>query len=210
MTEAARERAIEALGGTPPEVTRPPASPVRQVLPGAIGRRVGDFDRAVDRASSRLRGRPVADRIFYSASALGDFSLVWHLVATGRALRSERHEREAVRLATALVVESVVVNGVVKSLFRRERPTIVDPRPHRLRHPRSSSFPSGHATSAFMAATILSEGGRRRSAPAWYALAAVVAASRVHVRIHHGSDVAAGAVIGIGVGRLVRRLWPLR
>ncbi|HUF31815.1 MAG TPA: phosphatase PAP2 family protein [Acidimicrobiales bacterium] len=210
MSEAARKRAVEALGGTPPDVSRPPTSPVRQVLPAAVSRRVGDFDRALEATSSRLRGRPVADRIFYSASALGDFSLVWHLVATGRALRSERDEREAVRLVTALAVESVVVNGLVKSLFRRERPSVEDPRPHRLRRPRSSSFPSGHATSAFMAATILSEGGRRRSAPAWYALAAVVAASRVHVRIHHGSDVAAGAVIGIGIGQLVRRLWPLR
>jgi undecaprenyl-diphosphatase len=60
-----------------------------------------------------------------------------------------------------------------------------------------------------MAATLLAD-GRRRHLPLWYSVAGVVAASRVHVRIHHGSDVVAGAVIGVGTGALVRRLWPLR
>jgi len=47
----------------------------------------------------------------------------------------------------------------VKSFFRRKRPEWLSetPRPHRLRRPRSSSFPSGHASAAFTAATILSE-----------------------------------------------------
>ena len=48
-----------------------------------------------------------------------------------------------------------------------------------------------------MAASLLAD-GRRRSAPLWYGIAAAVAASRVHVRIHHGSDVVAGAAIGLG------------
>ncbi len=81
-------------------------------------------------------------------------------------------------------------------------------RVHTIRRPRSSSFPSGHATSGFMAATLLVD-GRHRRAPLWYAIATVVAASRVHVRIHHGSDVVAGAAIGVGLGALARRLWPL-
>jgi undecaprenyl-diphosphatase len=96
----------------------------------------------------------------------------------------------------------------VKSLFRRTRPAWDQERPHGLRKPRSSSFPSGHATSGFMAATLLSA-GRPRSRPFWFALATVVASSRVHVKIHHASDVAAGAVIGVGLGRLVRKIWTL-
>jgi undecaprenyl-diphosphatase len=41
-------------------------------------------------------------------------------------------------------------------------------------------------------------------------LAALVAASRVHVRIHHPSDVVGGAVIGASLGTVIRERWPLR
>jgi len=203
------DAAVQTLGGTPASVERAPTSPVRFVLPAPISRRVGEFDRVVDGAFDRhLRHRPVADRVFYAASALGDFSLLWHFVGTARALRSTADERAAVRLAAALAVESVAVNWGIKSLFRRARPSWEQHRPRRLRQPRSSSFPSGHASSGFLAATLLAE--RSRTPVAWYALAAVVASSRVHVRIHHASDVVGGALLGLAAGRVVRRVWPLR
>jgi undecaprenyl-diphosphatase len=203
------DAAIEVLGGTPASVERPPRSPVQFVLPEPLSRQVRRFDRAVDGAFDRhLRGRPVADTVFYAASALGDFSLIWHLVATTRALRSPADERASARLAVALAVESVVVNWGVKSLFRRARPSWEHDRPRRLRRPRSSSFPSGHASSGFLAASLLSE--RSRTPLTWYAVAAVVASSRVHVRIHHPSDVVAGAALGLAAGAVVRRVWRLR
>jgi membrane-associated phospholipid phosphatase len=58
-----------------------------------------------------------------------------------------------------------------------------------------------------MAATLLSEGQPRWRRVGWHGLASVVAASRVHVGIHHPSDVVAGALIGTGLGHLVRRYW---
>ena len=74
-----------------------------------------------------------------------------------------------------------------------------------LRRPHTSSFPSGHATSGFMAATVLGAGRSTPTKLAWYGVATVVAASRVHVKIHHASDVVGGAVIGLGLGAVVRR-----
>ncbi|MGH9111964.1 MAG: phosphatase PAP2 family protein, partial [Acidimicrobiales bacterium] len=44
--------------------------------------------------------------------------------------------------------------------------------------------------------------------PLYYAVGAVVASSRVYVRIHHPSDVVAGAVLGIALARVARRTWP--
>jgi len=38
----------------------------------------------------------------------------------------------------------------------------------------------------------------------------VVSASRVHVRIHHASDIAGGAAVGAALGFLIKRLVPLR
>jgi undecaprenyl-diphosphatase len=199
----------EVLRGTPPGVGRGPVDPVTDVLPPSLAERVKAFDEAVDGRFELLRGRPWADRLFYGASALGDFSLVWHLLGTARALRGPRHEKEAVRLAVSLGVESALVNGVVKSFFRRERPIWDQHRPRRLRKPTSSSFPSGHATSGFMAASLLGQGEPVPVRALWFGTAALVAASRVHVKIHHPSDVVAGAAIGLGLGALVRRIWPI-
>lgn len=145
--------------------------------------------------------------MFYGASALGDHSLIWFMVGAVLALGSARRRRSVVRMAAALGVESVLVNVVIKSFVRRRRPLSAQPRPLPLRQPATSSFPSGHATSAFCAASLLSEGDRLW--PAYYGLAVVVASSRIHVRIHHASDVMAGAMIGAVLGRIGRRLAPM-
>ena len=199
--------AKEVLDGEPDGAFRPEPGPAAEVLPGAFGDHVKRFDDAVDRAFDKVRGNPVADRVFYGASAVGDFSLLWQIASVATALTGR--EKEAVRLSAALGVESALINLGVKSLFRRTRPARVPHAVHGLRTPKSSSFPSGHATSGFMAATLLATGRSRPTKVLWFALAAVVASSRVHVKIHHGSDVAAGAVIGVGLGRLVRKIWRI-
>jgi undecaprenyl-diphosphatase len=205
-----RDAAVDLLGGTPSSVERDPVDPATFVLPPALAEAVRSFDRAVDRRFDGLRGNPTVDRAMYGASALGDFSLLWHLIGVSRALQGRKQEREALRLAASLAVESVLINGVVKSWFRRARPDWEQHRPRKLRKPRSSSFPSGHATSGFMAAGLLGAGRSTPTKAAWYAAATVVAASRVHVRIHHASDVVAGAAIGLGLGAAAKRWWPLR
>ncbi|HET9443722.1 MAG TPA: phosphatase PAP2 family protein [Acidimicrobiales bacterium] len=173
----------------------------------SLRRRVAGFDTAVDEAFDHLRGRPALDRLFYGASALGDHGLIWLILGAVRGLRSERDWHAAVRVGLGVGVESALVNLGIKSLFRRRRPAVELPRPLRLRRPRTSSFPSGHATSAFTAAGLLSDGDR--AWPLYYAVAVVVASSRVYVRIHHASDVVAGIAVGVALGRIGRRLFPL-
>ena len=167
------------------------------------------FDEAADGTMARTRGNRVADRIFYTASELGDFGLVWVMLALVRALRGGRlNERAAIRAIAATGIESTLVNVFLKSLFGRRRPVaeIVHPLP--LRRPLSSSFPSGHATAAFCAATLLAD--EDKLAPVYFAGAIAVAASRVYVRIHHASDVIAGTAVGLGLGALGKFLVPLR
>ena len=165
------------------------------------------FDEAVEQLFSRLRGNPVADRVFYTASELGNFSILWHALAWAGAT-SKKGRRRALRVSVALAVESALVNGPIKSAFNRSRPLAEQDHPHRLRQPLTSSFPSGHASAAVVAAALLSE-SRRRRWPFW-AIASVVAASRVHVRIHHASDVVVGALVGAVIVRLFKKIWPLR
>jgi undecaprenyl-diphosphatase len=72
----------------------------------------------------------------------------------------------------------------------------------------TSSFPSGHATSAFCAATLLADGDPHL-APLYYGAATVVALSRIHVKIHHASDVVGGVAIGVFLGQIGKRIAPL-
>ncbi|MBA2281241.1 MAG: phosphatase PAP2 family protein [Acidimicrobiia bacterium] len=191
---------------SPTPLPPPPGEAARALhLPGRIVRQVAAFDRRVDQGIDRLR-HPTVDRVMYTATALGDFALVWHILTVARGLRSERDAADTVRASSILGLETVLVNGVIKSFFRRTRPTWDQPRAFRIRRPRSSSFPSGHASSAFTAAGVLSEGDRLR--PVYYGVAAVVASSRVYVKIHHASDVIAGAATGVVLARVAKRLWP--
>jgi membrane-associated phospholipid phosphatase len=181
---------------------------MRLTLEGGRAAAVRRFDDAVDRGFQRLRGHPLADRVFYGASAVGDHGLIWVMLGALRGLRGDHHWRAAVRVGAGVGLESVLVNLGIKSLFRRGRPVVDEPRPYPLRIPLTSSFPSGHATSAFCAATLLADGDPGL-APLYYGAATVVALSRIHVRIHHASDVAGGVVIGLALGRLGLRLAPL-
>ena len=76
-----------------------------------------------------------------------------------------------------------------------------------MRRPITSSFPSGHATTAFMAATMLADG--TNAGPAYFTLAALIAFSRVYVRLHHTSDIVGGALLGLALGRIAKRIVPL-
>ena len=176
---------------------------------GLQGPAITRFDEAVDKyLQAHLRGRPSLDRLMYGASAAGDHGLIWVCMVCAEALVRSRGRdwRPGLRAGTALAAESVLVNGLVKLAFRRQRPERSSPPPLPLRVPVTSSFPSGHASSAFFAAALL----RRRSTwPLYYAVAAVVASSRVYVRIHHASDVVAGAALGALLGEVTRHFFPL-
>jgi undecaprenyl-diphosphatase len=185
------------------------------LLPGAnsaFGRAnfaaVTRFDDAVDKYfDDHLRGRPALDRLMYGASAAADHSGIWLVLAALQAWRSGSGWRPVARAAILLGAESVLVNGLVKLAFRRERPEPTEARPRHLRVPLTSSFPSGHSSAAFFAATLLSKGPTRL---VYYPLAALIASSRVYVKIHHASDVVAGAALGTALGAIVKRVAPLQ
>jgi undecaprenyl-diphosphatase len=168
---------------------------------------VAAFDLAVDQAFDHLRGNIVADRVFYAASELGDFGLIWVMLGTLKGLRRGDDLTTALRMTAAMGIESIVVNGVIKSCFRRTRPPWEVERPLRVRRPLTSSFPSGHATSAVSAAMMLSEDDDLW--PLYALLAAIVATSRIYVKIHHASDVAGGLAVGVVLGMIGRRLLPV-
>lgn len=165
---------------------------------------VESFDRFVDERFEPWRGRRVADAVAYAASALGDHGLVWFLAGVVRGRRAGPRRALAVRAVVFTGVLTPVVNAGLKSAVGRVRPDRQSGRSIPVRIPRTASFPSGHALAAWCAATLLAEDDP--AAAAYYAAAAAVSASRVHLRLHHATDVVAGSVLGVGLGRLGRRL----
>ncbi len=203
--EGVIDAALEAFEEQHPSIPLPhhTVEPPHELTP------VQRFDDMVDGWFDHLRGTEPADRILYALTELGDFGLIWLLLGWAKAPRSDADARAALRLTAALGVESVVINGLVKSQFKRERPVVQEPRPHKMRVPLTTSFPSGHSSTAMLAGLLLTQKASTATKVAVFGLGALVAASRVHVRIHHASDVVGGVAVGLVLGTVARRVWPL-
>jgi membrane-associated phospholipid phosphatase len=126
---------------------------------------------------------------------------------------AKRHRSEvgSVRgwLDTALLASTLAATATVshfaKAKYDRPRPYQVDSSitpPVRL--PRSSSYPSGHSSSAFAAARVIAALQPKLAREA-YSIASQVAASRVYAGVHFPSDVVAGALLGTGVADIALR-----
>ena len=166
---------------------------------------VTEFDEQVEKWLAPRRSEAV-DHVMYGISSAADHALLWVGLGALRTLRT-RNLRWGARFLLALVGESAVTNTVKLGVQRVRPPDHFEddtPLPHKMRRPITSSFPSGHAVTAFTAAAVLSKGSRM--GPAYYALASTIAASRVYTRIHHASDAIAGAALGLVLGSVARRL----
>ena len=154
-----------------------------------------------------FRGHPI-DWAAEALSEIGSFGIVW---LVGIAIYAVVARRPRALYATALaVLLAEVSSGLLKELFERDRPFVVEPLPEPIaRQPATYSFPSGHATVSFAAATVVAARVPRLAVPA-YALAAAIAWSRVVVGVHYPLDVLAGAALGVAIGALVTALPRLR
>jgi len=157
---------------------------------------------------------PRLDRVLVGVSNAANYSRLWLATAAAAAIvGGGRGRRASYQGVLAIALTSTVTNLVLKPLARRPRPARSDGRPvpdsRRVRRPVSSSFPSGHAASAFAFASAMGYAVPGARLPL-RAAAATVAYSRVHTGVHYPSDVAIGAVIGDlcgwAVGRLVDRV----
>lgn len=142
-----------------------------------------------------LGGSRQAERVFASGETIGGarFQLAGALVtySVGRFTGHLRVAEVGADLISANIVAQALTSGI-KLAVRRGRPDGTE-----------FSFPSGHTSVSFAAATVLNRHfGWRAGVPA-YAMASFVAASRVQEKRHFLSDVAFGAVVGMVAGRTV-------
>jgi undecaprenyl-diphosphatase len=107
--------------------------------------------------------------------------------------------QQVIAVVAPLWLATLVVNYPFKRIFRRRRPfahlveaVVVG------KHPADHSFPSGHTAGAFAGAWLLAP-YLGNLTPLLFGYAALVGFSRVYLGFHYPSDVAIGALVGMGL-----------
>lgn len=150
-----------------------------------------------------LLGCPFLDAFMPVVTACGDHGLIW-IIAGILLLIFPKTRRWSVTLLVTLAVTWAICEFGVKNLVARPRPFIVDSSYMLLiAAPASFSFPSGHALSSFLAATVITRApvARGWKIAAWV-MAVAIAFSRLYLFVHFPTDVLAGAIIGTLAGLL--------
>jgi len=158
---------------------------------------------------------PVTDTIMAVFSVLGNFGLIWLVIAVILLIR-KKTRRHGIQVLLCIAASLILNNLILKNLVARPRPfteiegLTVMLSPH-LADAGSWSFPSGHAGSSFAAAWSLNCSFAKKARWAWI-VAVLIAFSRSYIGVHYLSDIICGALFGtigaIFAIMLWRRLIP--
>lgn len=118
------------------------------------------------------------------------------------AWRDNPKAREIGVLGTETLLDSLIVAGVLKQVFRRSRPDEKNPGDF---WAGGTSFPSGHAIQMWAIASLLDHEYKHQRVVGItaYTLASIVSASRIAAQKHFAADIFAGGTMGWFIGRYV-------
>ena len=194
----------------------------QQTIADSLARRVERRRGPAARRAEALRELGAVDQAVYTAVAdtptavldepvrrlsnAANRSRLWlGIAAVIAVLGGRRGRRAALEGVVAIGVTSATVNLGLKPLYNRQRPTRLGPDLPTARNvpmPKSSSFPSGHAASAFAFTYAVGRQLPGLAVPLGL-LAGGVAYSRVHTGVHYPGDVIVGSILGAGTATMV-------
>jgi hypothetical protein len=156
---------------------------------------------ADDEINERLVGSDFADAFFAPGKVLGSSAFIISASAATYIVGRARNQPRVRHMGMDFIEATILSEGItqlIKVAVRRDRPV----NPDGSDNP-GYSFPSGHATITFAAATVFQQHFGWKAAVPTYLVASYVAISRLHDNRHFASDVAFGAFDGIIIGRSV-------
>lgn len=146
------------------------------------------------------------DKIMIIITSLGNSGMVWILLCTIFII-SKKYRTVGIKMMCALLLVSILGEGIIKHSVHRIRPCFDMPTVQILiKRPHSYSFPSGHSASSFAVASTLFLNIRKYGIYALI-LAILISFSRLYLFVHYPSDVIAGIILGILCANLVQHAY---
>lgn len=149
---------------------------------------------------------PLLNDIMIFITTLGNGGMIW-IAATIILLIPKKTRKVGMISAVALLGSLIINNNIVKNLVQRPRPymtfqdiQILIPTPSEF------SFPSGHTSSSFAAASVFYTHLPKKIGVPAVVLAGLIGLSRLYVGVHYPTDVIAGILMGIFLGYLAEIL----
>ena len=164
--------------------------------------RIQDFDIAVLNFINSYCHNPVLDRIMPLITYLGDMGFVWVIISVVL-LANKKYRRTGIMVICALIMASLLGDGIIKNLIQRPRPCVDIPAFKLLiAKPLSYSFPSGHTATAFAATGVLAKAFEKYRIYI-ILLASMIAFSRMYLDVHYPTDIIGGIILGFFCSAMV-------
>ena len=155
---------------------------------------------------------PIGDTIMCFLTSLGNAGVIW-IVLTIVLLLIPRTRKTGCIVMTALLLDLILCNGILKNAVARIRPCDVNTAVQLLvPRPEDYSFPSGHTAASFAATAALFFAGEKKLWKPALVLAVLIAFSRLYLYVHYPTDILGGMLVGIFCGYAGKQVveWFLR
>ena len=155
----------------------------------------------------------ILDKIMLFITSLGDVGAIW--IVAGVLLLAipgiGKESKENVRMRrvmgicilASIALNFILSNLVIKNIIQRPRPYAVDMTLVPKIIPSEYSYPSGHTSSSFAAATSIYLVNKKAGRIA-LVFAAMIAFTRLYFGVHYPTDIFGGIVMGISCAAVVK------
>jgi len=149
---------------------------------------------------------PLLDKAMPFFSLLGDHGIFWILLSIVFVIIKATRKAGIITML-ALLIGYVSGEVILKNIFCRLRPLMIfDFLDTIIQAPMSYSFPSGHTTSSFAAAASIALLGKKPAFCA-FALASLIAFSRIYLSVHYLTDILGGIALGLASAFIARWIY---